>query len=402
MRPEQDQEASMLQTSTTKKPAAVPTREELLRRAEALVPILEERAAKAEELRRCPDETIQDYIDNDLFRICQPAPYGGFELGYDVLCEVSQTLARGCGSQGWVHMVLTDNILKLASYSKQAQDEVWGKDTTAKLSNCVTPVGKGRPVDGGVIWSGRHTFSSGVDHAQWVMAAGTIDHGDRKQECSVLVPKSDIKIIDDWHTMGLSGTGSNTFVIDEAFVPAHRILDKKASDAGNAPGAKLYAAPVFHMPRGGPSAASFACIAVGIAEGCLEAYYKYTRPRKSRGTPVGALAGTQITAATSAIEIEAAARLYLGVLREAMGVLERGEPFTKLRQVQGKRNVAYAAHLSMIAVQRLFNDAGGRVLYTDNDLQRKFRDVHAAAAHHSLNWLSAAQEYGRVVLDAKE
>jgi hypothetical protein len=42
------------------------------------------------------------------------------------------------------------------------------------------------------------------------------------------------------------------------------------------------------------------------------------------------------------------------------------------------------------------------VLYTDNDLQRKFRDVHAAAAHHSLNWLSAAQEYGRVVLDAKE
>jgi 3-hydroxy-9,10-secoandrosta-1,3,5(10)-triene-9,17-dione monooxygenase len=56
-----------------------------------------ERAAKAEELRRCPDETIQDYIDNDLFRICQPAPYGGFELGYDVLCEVSQTLARGCG-----------------------------------------------------------------------------------------------------------------------------------------------------------------------------------------------------------------------------------------------------------------------------------------------------------------
>jgi alkylation response protein AidB-like acyl-CoA dehydrogenase len=156
------------------------------------------------------------------------------------------------------------------------------------------------------------------------------------------------------------------------------------------------------MPRGGPSAASFACIAVGIAEGCLEAYYKYTRPRKSRGTPVGALAGTQITAATSAIEIEAAARLYLGVLREAMGVLERGEPFTKLRQVQGKRNVAYAAHLSMIAVQRLFNDAGGRVLYTDNDLQRKFRDVHAAAAHHSLNWLSAAQEFGRVVLGAEK
>ena len=95
------------------------------------------------------------------------------------------------------------------------------------------------------------------------------------------------------------------------------------------------------MPRGGPSAASFACIAVGIAEGFLEAYYKYTRPRKSRGTPVGALAGTQITAAISATEIEAAVRMYLGVLREAMGVLERGEPFSKLRQVQGKPQQSY-------------------------------------------------------------
>ena len=68
-------------------------------------------------MRRCPDETIQDYLDNDLLRICQPARYGGFEHGYDVLCEVAQTLARGCGAQAWVHMVLTDNILKLASYS---------------------------------------------------------------------------------------------------------------------------------------------------------------------------------------------------------------------------------------------------------------------------------------------
>jgi 3-hydroxy-9,10-secoandrosta-1,3,5(10)-triene-9,17-dione monooxygenase len=392
----------MLQSTTAKKSAATPTREELLRRAEALIPVLEQRAAKAEQLRRCPDETVQDYIANDLLRICQPARYGGFELGYDVLCEVSQMLARGCGSQAWVHMVLADNILKLASYSAQAQEDVWGKDSTAKLSNCVTPTGKGRPVEGGVIWSGRHQFSSGVDHAQWVLAAGTIEHGDRKQACSVLVPKSDFKIIDDWHVMGLAGTGSKTFEINEAFVPTHRLLDKKASDEGNAPGAKLYAAPVFHLPRGGPSIASFAAVTVGIAEGCLQSYYKYTRPRKSRGTPIAALAGTQITAATAAAEIEAAVRMYGGALREAMQILARGEPFTKHHQVLGKRNCAYAATLAIHAVQRLYNDAGGRALYTDNELQRKFRDVHAAAAHHSLNWHTAAEEYGRYVLGVDE
>jgi len=389
----------MLQTKASDdKPSVTPTREELLRRAGALAPVLQSRAETAEKLRRCPDETIRDYVDQDLLRLCQPARYGGFELGYDVLCEVSQTLARGCGSQAWVHMVLADNILKLAAYSAQAQEDVWGEDPTAKLSNAVNPVGVGKPVAGGVVWSGRHQFSSGVDHAQWVMAAGHIDHGTGRQACSVLVPRRDITVVDDWHVMGLAGTGSKTFEIKDAFVPAHRILDKQAADEGRAPGSQLYAAPVFHLPRGGPSIASFAAVTVGIAEGLIEAFYQYTKPRKSRGTPVAALAGTQITAGMSAAEIEAAGRMYLGALREAMAILERGEPFSKLHQVQGKRNCAFAAHLAITAAQRLYNEAGGRVLYTDNDLQRKFRDVHAAAAHHSLNWHTAAEEYGRHVL----
>ena len=117
------------------------------------------------------------------------------------------------------------------------------------------------------------------------------------------------------------------------------------------------------MPRGGPSSASYCAVAVGIAEGCLETYYKYTRPRKSRGTAVGAAGRRADRRGTAAAEIEAAVRMYQGALREAMGVLERKEPFTKHRQVHGKRNMAYAAQLSIQAVQTLFNDAGGRVLY---------------------------------------
>jgi 3-hydroxy-9,10-secoandrosta-1,3,5(10)-triene-9,17-dione monooxygenase len=388
----------MLQTATAVKPATRPSRDEILRRAQALVPVLQERSAHCEALRRCPDETIRDYLTNDLLRICQPARYGGFEHNYDVLCETSQTLARGCGSQGWVHMVLADNILKLASYSAQAQEDVWGKDPAAKLSNCVTPTGRARPVEGGIIWSGRHQFSSGVDHADWVLAAGIVDRGGRKQACSVLVPKSDITIVDDWHVVGLAGTGSKTFVIEEKFVPEHRILDKKAEAEGNAPGAHLYPAPVFHLPRGGPSSASYCAVAVGIAEGCLATYLDYTRPRKSRGRPWAEIAGAQIVAATASAEIEAAVRMYQGALREAMSVLERKEPFTPLMQVQGKRNMAYAAQLALHGVQMLFTDAGGRALYQDQEMQRKFRDCHAAAAHHSLTWHAAATNYGAYVL----
>ena len=364
-----------------------PTREQLLERAET-----------GERLRRCPDETIADFISSELLAICRPARYGGFEHGYDVLCEVSQTLARGCGSQAWVHMVFADNALKLSAYTLEAQDEVWGKDPDARLANAVAPVGNGRPVEGGVLWSGRHGFSSGVDHAGWVMASGHIERGDTRQGCSVLIPRSDIALVDDWHVLGLAGTGSKTFVVDGAFVPEHRILDKEAADEGRSPGMLHYTAPVARLPRGGVSAVSFTAVVVGIAEGFLQEYFSYTGPRLSRGTVVAEQTGTQITAGLSAAEVEAASRMYLGAIRETMQTLTRGETVSRHNQLQGKRNAAYAAQLALRAVQRLFNAAGGRALYTSNELQRKFRDAHAAAAHHSLVWDSAAAAYGGYVL----
>ena len=370
------------------------TREEALRRAEALVPVLRERAPECESMRRCPDATIADFVSSELLRICMPARFGGFELGYDVYCEVAKTLAHGCGSQAWVYMVLADNALKLAAFTPQAQEEVWTENPNAKLSNAVAPLGKGEVVDGGVKWTGRHPFSSGVDHADWVMPTGYVQRGEKKQTVSVLIPKKDVKVIDDWHVVGLAGTGSKTFEVNGAFVPAHRILSKEDDEAGSA----LYQSPVFHLPRGGVSSASYAAVAVGVAEGFIEEYIKYTAPRKSRTTVVAEEMGTQMGIGIAASEIEAASVMLMDPLRETMRLLERGEPIPKTLNLRGKRNAAYAAQLSIAAVQKLFNAAGGRALYSDNVMQRMLRDCLAAAAHHSLGWDSAAANYGRHVL----
>jgi 3-hydroxy-9,10-secoandrosta-1,3,5(10)-triene-9,17-dione monooxygenase len=372
------------------------TREEVLRRAEALVPVLRERAPEAEKLRRCPDPTIADFVSKDLLRICMPARFGGFELGYDVYCETAKTLAHGCGSQAWIFMVLADNALKLAGFSQQAQEDVWNENPNARLSNAVAPLGKGEVVDGGIKWTGRHPFSSGVDHADWVMPTGFVQRGDKRHTVSVLIPKKDIKIIDDWHVVGLAGTGSKTFEVSGAFVPDHRILTKEDDEAGSSP----YKAPVFHLPRGGVSSASYAAVAVGCAEGLLEEYIKYTAPRKSRTTVVAEEMGTQMGIGIAASEIEAASEMLMGPLRETMQFLERGQPVPRMLNLRGKRNAAYAAQLSITAAQKLFNAAGGRALYSDNVMQRMLRDCLAAAAHHSLGWDAAAANYGRHVLKA--
>jgi alkylation response protein AidB-like acyl-CoA dehydrogenase len=296
-------------------------------------------------------------------------------------------------------MVLADNPLKLSAFTLQAQDDVWGEDETQRLGVAVAQVGKAQPVEGGAVWSGRHGFSSGIDHVQWLICGGHIYRdGKKPRAVFALIPKSDVAVIDDWHVVGLAGTGSKSFEVKDVFVPEHRLLDKKQAEAGTAPGLLYYKAPVTQLPRGGVSAVSFTAVVVGIAEGFLADYLAYTGPRMSRGSAVADFVGTQMTTGLASAEIEAASRMYLGAIREAMEVLEQGRKVPKLQNVAGKRNAAYAAQLAIRAVQTLFNAAGGRALYLSNDLQRKFRDVHAAAAHHSIVWESAAAAWGACAL----
>lgn len=373
-----------------------PTREEILRRARALVPRLAARSENAEQIRRCPDETVDDFVAAGLLRVCQPKRYGGCDLGYDVLCEMVQTLAQGCGSQAWVAMVLADNRLKFSAFEIAAQDEVWSANQDARISIAIPMGGRATLVPGGVRWTARHGFSSGIDHAEWVICGGhVIRDGQMAEPVFALIPTREIEIIDDWHVVGLAGTGSKSFKVDDVFVPAHRLLDKQLYDTWQSPGTLYYNSPVSKLPRGGVSAVSYTAVAVGVAQGFLENYLSWTAARRSRGAPVATEPGIQRSAGVSAAEIDAAERMYLGAIRETMQTLARGEQVSPHMGLQGKLNACYAAQLAMRAVQRLFNAAGGSALYMDKPLQRQFRDVFAASAHHALTWDRAAAAYGR-------
>src|SRR3954469_13390835 len=203
----------------------------------ALAPKLKERAQHSDALRRCPDETIADYIEAGLVRVCQPKRHGGYELGWDVLCEVSQILAAACGSQGWVQRIFADHAHMLASFDAQAQEDVWGPDPNIFISASFDPTGRARRVGDGFIFSGRHGFSSGIDHVGWMICGGMIVEDEKLDGPHFfLVPKSDATVIDDWHVMGLQGTGSKSFEVKEKFIPTHRFLDGRLARAGAGPG----------------------------------------------------------------------------------------------------------------------------------------------------------------------
>ncbi|MFN3890454.1 MAG: acyl-CoA dehydrogenase family protein [Beijerinckiaceae bacterium] len=377
-----------------------PLRETFLERAQALAPKLRERSARCEEMRRLPEETIADYMDAGLIRVTQPHRYGGYELGWDVLCEVSQILAAACGSQAWIQRIMADHAMMVATFSDETQHDVWGKNINALVSASFDPVGVAKRVEGGFLFSGRHGFSSGVDYADWMICGGHIFDGDRKDGPHFfLVPRADATIIDDWRTMGLSGTGSKSFVVDNVFIPEHRFLDGKLSREGNGPGVAVNTAPVYRTPRGGGiTATGFAALTVGMGRGVMQEWLAYTGTRKSRGVSVSGRQTTQMIAAEAAAELDAAELLFMTALRESVRKLEAGERISDQEKAASKRNVAFACKLALEAGTKLFNHAGGRALFVDGHMQRQYRNLLASASHHAVVWEEASVEYGATVL----
>ena len=380
--------------------ANIMDRAEILRRAHALAPRLRERAEEAQNLRRVPDATMADYDAAGFIRLAQPARFGGYELGWDILCEITQILAAADGSQAWIARIMADHAQMVSTFPAKAQDDVWAADNMAHVSAAFDPVGRARPVDGGFLFSGRHGFSSGIDHAQWIICGGFITRGDKLDGPHFfLVARSDVTIIDDWHTIGLEGTGSKSFEVKEVFVPEHRRLDGARARVGEGPGVAVNTAPVYKTPRGGITSTGFAALAVGMAQGVLQEWLTYTTPRKSRGIPVAEQPGTQVVAARASAEIDAAEALYLGTIRRAMVVLEAGGKLSEMDLMTSRRNVAFACKLALKAGTRLFNAAGGRALFRGNGIERQYRNLLGAVSHHGVAWDVAASGYGKMLLE---
>ena len=151
---------------------------DLVSRARALAPVLATRAEATEALRRIPDETIRDLKATGLHRICQPARFGGYEAPLDEACDIVAMLARGCASTGWVAGVYTDHQILVGMFDTNAADDVWADNPDALVSAGFTPSGSAEPVPGGWKLTGSWGWSSGCDHADWLVLVTLLPSGE--------------------------------------------------------------------------------------------------------------------------------------------------------------------------------------------------------------------------------
>ena len=382
-------------------PSGAPDREKFLRLAHALAPKLRARAEQCARERKTPNETIQDLKDTGLMRLLQPQRFGGYEMGWDMFCEIIQILAAACGSQAWVYRVLADHAQMIGLFPAQAQHDVWGEDPSVLASSSFPPMGRATPVAGGYRLSGKHAFSSGIDHADWIICGGMIEdaaQAGQRRASYFLVPKRDVTIIDDWQVNGLEGTGSKSFEIKDAFVPDHRVLDWDDAAAGRGPGGTVNKAAIFRLPRGGYTTSGFSALAVGMAKGMLEEWLTLTARRRSEGKPIAGLESVQMIAGEASAAIDAAEALYLTNIRDAMRAVEAGQQLPPGGAAAVRCNVAYACQLTSGAVNRLHAAMGSSAVYSGSPIERQFRNFLVGLQHVAVNWPRGAAGQGAELL----
>lgn len=381
-----------------------PVISELLLRAREIAGIARERAQQTESARRVGDDIIARMRQADLFRLMQPQAYGGFEYGFDVFAQVEAAIASGCGSTGWVYGLLASHQWLIACFSEEAQAEVW-RDRSALAAGTYAPVARAVAVDGGYVVSGSGGFCSGCDNAQWQFLGGMIPQpAGVPQPGFFLLRTADIAIDDNWHTMGLAGTGSKSIVADNAFVPVHRALAFAELANATAPGMRTHANPLYKQSFLAVLPIAIVAPVLGMAEGALAAFLDEAKVRTTRGAVTGGnrrmaeLTTVQMRVAEAAACIDAAKLLIFRDLAEAFDMARGGSAVSMDVRLRNRRDQAFCVRLLIQAIDALFLAAGGQGLFLDHPLQRFWRDAHAAGSHISLNWDSAGSMFGQYML----
>jgi 3-hydroxy-9,10-secoandrosta-1,3,5(10)-triene-9,17-dione monooxygenase len=370
---------------------------DLWRKAEELLPKLRERAARCEELRRLPDETLRDFHDAQLFRIHQPRRVGGAELEFAAVVTYGALFARVCASTSWNWVNFAAHHMMLGMFPPQAQDEIWGKSRDALIaSSFVFPAGKARKVQDGYMLSGRWPFSSGVDPSEWNMLAGLarLDDNLPPEQRIFLVPRSQYKVIDTWFAGGLRGTGSKDVEMAEVFVPEHMTLAVADTKGGPTPGSVVNPGVLFQLPVFALFPYMLSGVALGIAEGLIEQFLSRTnKTGQMTGARIAEIQSTQIRLAEASAYARISRLVQLTNCREAEEKLP--DMKTKARyRLEG----AYAVDWAVRAVDVMFGLYGASGLYESGPVARAFRDAHAVKQHFSFNTDIAGTTYGRVAL----
>lgn len=381
------------------------SREELIRRAAALRPMIAEYAGEAEKNNRIPDEVIQAMREGDFFRILQPRRYGGLEYDLETVVRCLYEWGSADASTGWVAALAVVHQWVFAQFPIECQDEIWGDDPGAIACGSYAPAGECVAVDGGFRIAGEYHFTSGADIADWILLGVFFPpekEGDKPAPGFTYARKEEIEILDNWKVMGLAGTGSKTVVARDLFVPGYRRLTFAELASDNSPGCRVHGNNLYRYPMLSFVPYTIATAALGALNGALEDFTASVTGRETRGAVVlGGLKvrefqAVQMRVGKAAANLKAArAMLFEQIARSHEKMVVRGEMLDLADRLDNRVAQAKMIELAVEGLEELFGAVGGQGINLSNRVQRAWRDAHAIAHHVSFNWDAISSMYGQ-------
>ena len=381
--------------------------DELVARAAALKPALRDRQRETERNRRVSDESVAEMKAAELYKILQPARYGGFEHDLWTFTRCAAEIGAGCGSTAWVFATAAQHQWQIGMYDDAAQAEVWGDTPEAISASSYSPGGTAVEVDGGYRITGKWLYCSGVLNSDWMILGARIAKDAKTEPYTqgyILVPKADYSIEDNWDVVGLIGTGSNDVILNDVFIPSHRMLTLEQALSGNPPGAAVNDNELWRIPFFAAISLCLCAPAMGMAQGALETYVEMIGVRKTRGAALSQpqsmaeFPTIQVRVAEASAAIDAAKMLVRRDCDDIMRIMAEGRELTVEERARNKGDLSFAVKMARQAVDLLYESVGGAGLSNDSKTQRYWRDVHGASKHISMNWDMCSTLYGRVLL----
>lgn len=354
-------------------------RSALLRAVEDVRGVLEAGADEAEELRTLPAATIAALRQSGLLALKLPAVLGGAEADPMTQFEVFEAASYIDPSAGWCLFIGAASAgMPAAFLPDSAIAKVFAGGRIPTFAASLTPGATMVPVEGGFRLTGRWSWVSGIRHSEYVSVRGeVVREGRGRREFRVcLVPVKDGRIHDNWHVMGLKGTGSCDFAVTDLFVP-----QDFSHDAAAAP---LRGGPMYRLTFLGYVAPEAPAFALGVARRALDEVIALARS-KSRGytrqVPLAGRGVFQRAIAEGDLRLRAARAMVLEVLEKSWAEIG-GRTTAEPRMLAELRAAgALAMDLALEVATTAFRYGAGSAVRLSSVLQRCLRDLQTASTH---------------------
>jgi indole-3-acetate monooxygenase len=358
-------------------------RQDYIKRARELVPMLREAGDEIEKNRQTSEPVIAAMVERGIFKMLLPKSIGGGEIDPLTYTAVLEILASGDGSTAWSLGQNSGCSMTAPYLSHEKAKEVFGGPRGILAWGPEIPgAGKCVASEGGYRATGRWGFATGSRHASWIGAHCPVFEADgsprmgsngRQVTRTMLVPKSEVTIIDNWQVLGLRGTGSDSYELKDNFVPEARtaIRDNEAE--------RRETGPLYQFTSGMIYAMSFSHVSMGIARGAYDAFIEIARDKVPRGAKGTLRENNVVQSQVSQCEAKLkSARAYLrGVIAEMWDEAQNTGKISAEHHPQLRLASTWAIHQARDVVATVYHAAGASAIFESNPLERRMRDIHA-------------------------